>query len=390
MPLSKKATIIIPLNHKIERTSDHYRQTISILKKEYFVIAYHHYQEPIKLYRILNKKNRSLNFIKNIKNKNLFHIKPIYILPFSRFSFIKKINEHFSLLFLYFFSFLARDKKTKTILWIATPIFSWIADFYKKLFPKKIFVYYDCLDYLTSNNKKIEQELRNGDQKLLKITDLITVNNKALLDLYKKERKDVHLVPSGFRKKDFSKIKKKLNIKPIVGFIGTINNRINFKLLYQICKTNSETNFRIIGPIYKNEEGSLVYEEIKKLKSLENVEIKKFIPAKEIGKEISSWKIGIIPYDTKSLMNRYCQPLKIMEFFYFGIPIISTELPIMKNYPKYIFIAKNLKDWGYRIKELKKGSYNKKELEKMKKIAISNSWSNKIKESIKLINTKIK
>ena len=219
---------------------------------------------------------------------------------------------------------------------------------------------------------------------------MITVNNKSLLNLYKKGREDIYLIPSGFRKEDFSKIKKKLNKKPIVGFMGTINNRINFDLLYKICKTNSETNFRIIGPIYKNEEGSPVDGEIKKLESLENVIIKKFISAKKIGKEISSWKIGIIPYDTKNLMNRYCQPLKIMEFFYFGIPIISTDLPIMKNYPKYIFIAKNLNDWSYKIKELKKGSYNKKELEEMKKIAISNSWKNKIKETIKLINIKIK
>ena len=123
MILSKKASIIIPLNHRIERTSDHYRQTISILKKQYFVLAYHHYREPIKLYRILNKKNRSLKFIEKSKNKNIFHLRPIYILPFNRFSFIKKINEYFSLLSIYLFNLNIKKNKINNI------------------------IYYDLLDY---------------------------------------------------------------------------------------------------------------------------------------------------------------------------------------------------------------------------------------------------
>jgi hypothetical protein len=374
-------TFILPINHAVERTSDHYRHTLSILARSHTVIGYHHYYKSINLRRILSERKKK-PWIKRSMYGNLYNIIPLHPLPFDRLSVIQKINDTVSYLLILFVANKVSQKNSRIILWIANPIFYWIVPLSKLIFSKRLIVVYDCLDFLTSSNRKIECKLRRGEQFLLRNADIVTVNNDALFSLHKKKRKDIRLVPSGFRLDDFKNSKKSIS-NNIFGYIGTISNRINFKLLLQIVTQNPEYNFEIVGPVYKEEDGyNQTRKALNRVLAEPNVTWKPFQKPAEIGNIISRWTAGIIPYDMNLKINQYCQPLKVMEFFYQGIPIISAPIQSLKKYSEYISTCDNHQEWTDQIKKISSSQRKKDTREITKKIAVSNSWENKINHTI--------
>ena len=131
-----------------------------------------------------------------------------------------------------------------------------------------------------------------------------------------------------------------------------------------------------------------VEKNIKKLKKLPNVIIGFSKDRKIIPSIIKQFDIGIIPYNIKLLSNKYCYPMKIFEYFYLGKPVISTPIKELKNFPEYVKIGNTIEEWKKHIEILLSKPWPEKYERKQKKLAIANSWSNKINTINKLIFNK--
>jgi glycosyltransferase involved in cell wall biosynthesis len=315
-------------------------------------------------------------------SKNIYLVRPIYFIPFRRFKFIEKLNFSANLLFLRFFTeivYILR-KCRKRVFWIFDPNLSPIY----KYFGKKYFLLYDCVDFFGGHD----------EQWLCKKADLVVVNSHILQNHLQKFRKNVKLVPQGFRILDFAKKKYKHTVlklkKPVIGFVGGVNKRLNFDLLLRLIKHNSKWNFVIWGPIQKwGKSDTTVQPKIKEILSLINVTAGESWKKEEIPEIISQFDIGIIPYDISQNFNKYCYPAKLFEYFYLGKPVISTPIEELKQFPNYVKTENNYKDWERTIKHLLSKPWPEKYKHQEKRLAIENSWQRKIEEILKYCNPEI-
>ena len=96
---------------------------------------------------------------------------------------------------------------------------------------------------------------------------------------------------------------------------------------------------------------------------------------RELLKEID---IGMIPYNIEFDFNRYCYPMKLFEYFYMGMPVISTEILELRKYPEFVKIGKSVSEWEKIIKDFILNPRDKELQREEKNLTIKNSWNNKV------------
>ena len=168
--------------------------------------------------------------------------------------------------------------------------------------------------------------------------------------------------------------------RPIIGFGGSINYRLDFDLLIQVCKQLPNCDFEFYGQYYSAEEDELldVRNKMNQLFQLKNVHLKKFLPRTQLYNKVKQWDIAIIPYNLNVPLNYFCKPLKLYEYFFFGLPVLSTSLPSIRNYKNLIHFADTPKKWISEIQRIL--LYPEKETfsEYKRKEALKNTWQKKI------------
>ncbi len=370
--------VVIPFNVPWEWSTDYTNQTsFELAKKGGTVVCYLWSNARSLKESILENK-----FPKLITkySQNIFLFTPIYFIPFRRFKFIANLNSVINIFLLKLFaeliSFLRQIKKK--IFWIFDPNLIFIY----KFFGNKYFLLYDCVDFFATGDKKQVDETKRNERLLCKKANLVVANSRVLKNHLLKYTKSVKLVPQGFRISDFLREKRKiikLDLKkPVIGFVGGINARLDFDLLLPLVKDNPNWNFVVWGPVQGKKPRTFL--------SLPNVTHGSSKNKKEIPGLINQFNIGIIPYDASQDFNKYCYPMKLFEYFYEGKPVISTPIEELKRFPKFVKIGNAAKEWEKHIKALLSKPWPEKYKKEQKKLARENVWEKKVDAINNIIN----
>src|SRR5579859_4732035 len=242
-----RTLVIMPLDHPLKWTADYQLQTIiQLVEHNNTVLAYHAYEKQSKMYNFWRKKQDEEKWL------GLVHFFPFHPLPFERFTAIYSFNVRLSFLLSLLKVRILFRPKGKIILWIFHPRFFWMVGIAKKVFGRRVVVLYDNLDYFSFPSLEEEKRIRAGEHFLLQNADLVTTISHSLLQVHRQTRKKIFVVPSGFRQKEFAKIRTfrtHFHSSAIIGFSGAINYRIDFDLVYEFCKRNPQFLFVFLGPI---------------------------------------------------------------------------------------------------------------------------------------------
>ncbi|KKS89860.1 MAG: Glycosyl transferase group 1 [Microgenomates group bacterium GW2011_GWC1_43_11] len=381
--------IIVACNLPFDWSTDYPYQTSKELSKNNLVICWMLQGIPLKEY-LLQRKVPKL-FTKQAKN--LYFYQPIDILPFRRFPIIYAINMQMSTITLMFIvRFIQRFRHFKrTILWVFDPRYTHL---YRQL-EKRIFFMYDCIDYFRGDpllSNKQQKKLIDHENELIRTADVVTVNSSILFKIHSPIRTDIHIVPQGFRLDVFVKnFKSHVGFptdKPIIGYVGALNYRLDYHLLVKLAKRLPQYLFVFVGPLQKDNTlfgvRWLSYAR-KCLFSLSNVTVIYGVEKKEIKNVIAQFDIGMIPYDVSQDFNRYCFPMKLFEYFYVGKPVIATPIKELKRFPKFVKIGKTVKDWENIIIKLLSVQWPLDFQKEQKKLAFENRWKNKINQILQFI-----
>ena len=326
------------------------------------------------------------------KNKNIRQIKPFNCLPFSRFTLIKKINQHLYKFLLGLWFSLKFPLKRRYLL----IFFPQLAD----LLSLRFFAFsivFDIVDFHFSFDSDAYQKLQTQKKKILDSADYIFSISKSLKKLYENETdKEIHLVKQGFDYQTFKKrAKKSVKVpdnKPIIGFVGQISMRLDFLLLDDLLKNNPNLSFVFIGPLHYEPNVSqdsdllLLKEKFNQLLTHPNFFHYDKQERNKILSFIETFDLAIIPYDASLVFNRYCYPMKLFEYFYAGKPVISSNIKELQKFPNFVKIAYSRDDWQKLIFQLLNQDWSKKQQQKQRKIALVNSWENKLNEIMSVID----
>jgi teichuronic acid biosynthesis glycosyltransferase TuaH len=371
----KNNLIIMPFHLPWNHSADYQQQTCLVLNKENLIICYMHHDAQFFLKKKLEKTYPKI--------KNIVFYQPQYLIPFRRFKTIEKLNQILAL----FFLSLCYGRGIKIILWIFDPMFY----FYPKirsLLPKIVSLY-DCVDYHWSINPPETKLIRKNEKLLIKNVNFFFINSHILYKLHKSTRLPDKIVPQGFDLESFQTNKYNLNYPSIknsknqliIGYIGSINYRLDYDLLIELIRTNPNWKFVFFGLIQtgKKRFEKRFTRKIETLFNLPNISYEGLVNKKLIPNIISQFDIGMIPYDMRYMINKYCYPMKLFEYFYMGKPVVSTPIEELKRFPDLVKIGKSAEEWEKLIQNLLSTSWPKLIQRKQKEIAITNSWENKIK-----------
>lgn len=364
----KNAVIIIPDLSGEEQICDFVRQTASILS----------ISNRVYLVNFNNHFSKSKN--------NLIQLKPFSLLPLRRFAFIGKLNEQLYIFLLELWIFIRFPLK-KHYLWMFFPQLAHLTQF-KFISFKTIF---DIVDYYYSADPIIRRSLKFQKKFLLKKADFVFSISSFLKSLYQKDsNQKIHLVKQGFDQQSF-KNNQKIDVvwpknKKIIGFVGQISERLDFQLLIELIGANPQWLFVLVGPLHH--EPNIVHyfdqkkltNNLKKLKSFDNVIYYDKQPRAKILSFIKKFDLCMIPYDANYLFNRYCYPMKIFEYFFAGKPVVSSNIEELKKFPDFVKIASSKEDWENAIKDLLAKEWPITKKKKQRNIALNNSWHNKLSE----------
>jgi len=376
--MSSHHPIIIPEINDKHAICDYLSQTASILAQKSY---------PTYIFYI-NETPRIGHNLKKISS-HLFSFSPFKIIPFNRFKTAQNINIHLSLNLLYLLCFLRYF--SRPVYWLFYPQTSSLI---KHSLPSYLSIY-DIVDFYTSPNPKINQKLQIQKKYFLEKSNLITAISATLVTNYQKIYPSVkiHLVPQGFslitssfNKNNQQQLLKIKKISPKIGFIGAINNRLDFNLLFKLIKITPKINYIFIGPIDNdiNVSSKPIKKLAQKLFSFPNVIYLGSLPKNKLSQYLDLFDIAIIPYDIKDNFNRFCYPMKLFEYFAAGKPVISTSIEELKHFPGLVFISNNPLFWQQKINEILSQPWPKNLQKKQQALARQNSWINKINQILAL------
>jgi hypothetical protein len=168
--------------------------------------------------------------------------------------------------------------------------------------------------------------------------------------------------------------------------VGVFNGRIDFQLLEYTIKQTPSVSFILIGPVDENfpeNRSCLIAKRIQQLRQYPNVYCIDSVPRKHIPSYIRAFDTAFIPYDINIPFNQRCFPLKTMEFFYFGIPVIATPMKSLLPLKPLVRIITTAHEASEAIGNIKPNTLLAKKRHIM---AIQNSWENKISKMIRIIH----
>ncbi|MFZ5438235.1 MAG: glycosyltransferase [Patescibacteria group bacterium] len=359
----KSTIFIVPFNALIDDICDYSTQTMRILaEKKNFVVGVA-LGNPFSLFHDFSGFLKKNFLIK--KSKNYFIFRPIMFIPGQRFELVKKLNLVINI-FLLNLAFLS-NKKRRRIMWFFEPKYSSV--FLKFLYRDRSV--FDCVDHFSFyENLKAEHQLA------LKKFDQVFVNSTTLKKAYQHLREDIKKVPLGFYSPPLKLKTKNQSRKKRLVFVGGIGSRIDFSFIMKLIESNSNFELTLIGPL------SFSTQKLTDLKSkklfLKLVAEKKIFWLDKIAKDkitttVSNYDIGLIPYK-KTAFNLNSFPMKVMEYFYVGLPVISTFIKELSYYPDHVYFPE-VNGWQGINSFLNKSLVL---LSAKRKIALKNSWEKKV------------
>ncbi|HAZ10428.1 MAG TPA: hypothetical protein DCY56_04905 [Candidatus Omnitrophica bacterium] len=312
--------------------------------------------------------------IRNIKD-NLVVYKPLVNLPFRYHSkIINILNQRFLLFQLR--RLVKNLKFYKILLWIFEPS----AYFLVNRLGEKISIY-QCIDFFKNEKKSYLRKkcIEAMENKLCEDCDIVFVSTNELLLDKLNLNKETYLVPSAVDESFFN-INKSLskftipgiinnNLYPKIGFVGTLDGRIDYELINFIAEAHYDWTIVLLGLVIDRRYA-------KCLNKRKNIQMLGWIDNNLLPLYINSFDIGIAPYKINEF-TKGISPIKVFEYLALAKPVVSTRIPSLEKYEDVICIADNKEDFIRGIEILLKDKGKESSCKRLK-LAQENTWSRRV------------
>lgn len=320
-------------------------------------------------------------------NDNLIVYRPLVNLPFRYYSkIINLLNQWLLLLQLKWLS--KQLKFSKIILWIFEPTSYFLVGRLKE----SISVYY-CIDFFKNEKSSYLRKrcIENMEKRLCKKCNIIFTSTDELLLDKVNLNKEIHLIPSAVNESFFDIDKDSLSLsvpeviknipRPRIGFVGTLDDRIDYELTNFIARNHNDWAIVLVG-LADNRKVT------KYLKEKRNIHMLGWRDNNLLPVYINSFDICIIPYKINEF-TKGIFPIKLFEYLALGKPVVSTRLPALERYKDVIAIADTKEDFIRDI-ALSLEEKGNELVNKRLKLAQENTWYRRLEIISKLIEECLK
>jgi glycosyltransferase involved in cell wall biosynthesis len=206
----------------------------------------------------------------------------------------------------------------------------------------------DHASYKGSRNR--ESSMRKWEQRLIEKVDVVFATAENLVELKRKHNPNCFYAPHGVDAELFANSMSAETLpteqlgscqKPIVGFIGLLNCRIDVQLIQACAAKRPDWNFVLIGPQEPEFDSRL-------FASSPNVIVLGRCDRLDVPRYLKQFDVGFIPYIVDE-HTRYLHPLKVLEYLAAGLPVVSTNLPAIKQYGGQVAVGKSVDETIHQL-----------------------------------------
>ena len=194
---------------------------------------------------------------------------------------------------------------------------------------------FDVIDnWIYHPQMKDKEIIKNNYDYVDTHADLISTVSEGLMETFK-NNKNVKWIPNGVDIEYFSEAQKKNNFqhKIKIGYVGKIQDRVDFDIIEECLKCYENYEFVFLGPVYAQKD------RIKKIRSTyRNIDFKGDIHYLNLPKEMKEFDIAIIPHKVDKFTNSM-NPLKVYEYLAAGKVVVSTQVAGIEGVSKYVLVA---------------------------------------------------
>jgi len=278
-----------------------------------------------------------------------------------------------------------QSEPTRKIIWSYFPMF---VEYFDKI--KADLTVFDTVDNWLEHPSWVKQKkrLEENYKIIAQKSNLIFTVAQDLANFFKKSferEKDVYVIENGV---DFFHLTKEIKYadkklekikRPIVGYIGTLEKRVDADLLAYLARENQDKSFVLIGPLWP-----AFAEEAKKFRKFKNIYLFGRRSYELSPYYMQNFDVAIIPHKLTKFMKS-TSSLKLLEYLSCGKPVVSVPISGAEKIGHLVFLATDYAEFNKRINQAL--LENNEELKrKREKYAAACSWEKKVAEMLRIIN----
>jgi glycosyltransferase involved in cell wall biosynthesis len=207
-------------------------------------------------------------------------------------------------------------------------------------------IIYDCHDLL-EGFASYSEDIILAEKTALEAADLIIFSSTNLLEHHTSHSQRLAsksiLIRNAIDESLLNRVynKPSNNGPPVIGYVGAIEEWLDVDIIKTAALAFPYCIFRICGKVENNN----AREEL----NLPNVELPGEIAFSDLAQTISEFDVGIIPFVVNSL-TLCTNPIKLYEYFGYGLPVVSTPLPEVSQFNDLVYIGQTPTDFSAQLK----------------------------------------
>jgi glycosyltransferase involved in cell wall biosynthesis len=201
---------------------------------------------------------------------------------------------------------------------------------YVDAFDATMIVYY-CVDEFTHWPGLDHSYVARLEERMLSKADLVFASAEELCDRKTRNGRRPFLLSHGVDYDHFAVAGEPAEERDrkVIGFFGAISPWIDCDLLVELAQLRTDWSFVFVGPTDID---------VSSLAALPNVKLPGKMSYAELPRLASSFDVGLIPFRVNE-MTVNVNPLKLLEYFALGLPVVSTRLPEVAKFGDLVYLA---------------------------------------------------
>ena len=183
-----------------------------------------------------------------------------------------------------------------------------------------------------------------------------------------------HYVPNGvdignFMKRHYPVPEEMKDIRrPILGFVGSLDSRIDLELINGILRKREDVSLVFVGPVMEDSCELHIHDRVFLLGKKSFREIPYFI---------KQFDVALIPYIPDRAQAVY--PVKLHEYLILGKPVVSTNINEITQFSEVVYVANNRNEFIEKIK-LALDDHDRDRESRRIQTALKNTWADRLRK----------
>ena len=215
---------------------------------------------------------------------------------------------------------------------------------------------------------------RESHERLLREADAVLTGTYTLLEDARAQGREATYAPCGVDYEafaggeataDFAEPAELRGLpRPILGYVGTLSERIDTRILSALAERFPQASLVLIGPVYRN---------LGEPPRAPNIRYLGLKPHSELPAYLHHFDVALMPFRLSDAA-RAINPVKALEYLAAGCVVVSTPIPdVVRFYSGVMLVAPSPEDFADKVEEALQGNHSDR-IAKGRELARGATW----------------